>query len=1360
MATLTLAPTRAGDVTGLSLGAGDSNWQAQLTNDGDTSYVYALTSELYDLYALANHTTETGAITNVAVVCVSRHPGGGGAVKLKIKTGGTEYTSAEQASTESYAAYTGNWATNPKTGVAWTWDDIDALQAGCALYGFASARSTQLYVVVTWFDPPTVTTQAVSGVAYNAVTGNGNITATGGANATRRGFCYKEGTSGDPTTSDSVAYDDGSFGTGAYTKAITGLSPNTSYRVRAYATSPGGTGYGTTVQAKTAPAAPANVEATRDQPDTITVTWDKSTGATDYQVYRDGAPVSAWLGDVDEWEDTETAFADAGESKASAGKYAGYVQLEIEGLELSNDEKAYTVVARSSAGDSPESAAATGNFYGSYASYQWQRSFGEADYTYRIPVTIDHTKIDELLTHFPVMLRVTEPAVFAELGAEKLKLAVMAADDKTQLYVEIEKWDEVGEEAILWVSRSDWEISDTEDTILYLYYDSTHADNTGYVGVPGSAAAEAVWDANHVMVQHMNDGVDTSHITDSTTNDNDGTKKGAGEPLEADGVIGKAQDYDATDDVITVADKAAIQNIFDGGGTIEILVDFDSDGENDQGYIIVKGNVSWSIYVFGESVGLLRLGFFFNFDGAADGSWITTAGQSVVPVGSSCHIVISYNANDVANNPTFIIDGVTKTVGAGITESTTPIGTRVTDAGSNLLVGNSPAGTRTVDGIIEEVRVSDTARSAAWIKAGYYNCSDLLCSFGAADENYSNITGAIHAEYQDWDAPASPARRYYRCYLTFGTASDYSAAARGYRKSAAAPSASSNIVIKNPDGETLAYAKDAWGMNTEERINELGTLKFNISADNAAAEHLEYPNEAWLYTHGDFVDRYKITNPAGIRSGGAASWEVGCQHVGEVLTRDIIVSYTKALTDACDVTAILTDLLGYQEVARITLGTVSAALDSIIAVEIAGLDIWAAVKTVRDTVGGYLVFAYDPDDPMTVTLSLLDTIGGSTGQQIRVGKNLTGMTYRRDYIDYCNRLYPIGSSINLSAKEYERVSGLQSADATYGYIRLVGLYSAYKDWSGEGDALPANVTVEGPTGAWESPSGVSSSTGWTNPAYGHDDNPATQAIYYIWPHEQWTEWLSFSLAATAVTHVKWLIAYRFRDNFFIAPTVQVDIYYSSAWHTVFYGSPAGAHDEWAVCAFPEQTITGVRFREWNPQYLGLPYSQNPSCGFTDIYVWDSTGWDDVTVNWKQGADENTLRAPIASYDEDVAYVISYTHADYLIDLENVTERADIRSKAVKFNTSDADALLEMGRIKLTEIKEPRVAMDIEAIDLSVQEGREFEEPALGNTVTVIDEELDVEETQLIMRLNKPDLQHPGLMDIDVANKTQDIIDTI
>jgi len=98
---------------------------------------------------------------------------------------------------------------------------------------------------------PTVTTQSATDVSFNTFTGNGNITATGGATVTRRGFCYKVGTTGDPTTSDTTAYDDGTFTTGAYTKAITGLDDGTGYRVRAYAVNSVGTSYGDTVQVTT-----------------------------------------------------------------------------------------------------------------------------------------------------------------------------------------------------------------------------------------------------------------------------------------------------------------------------------------------------------------------------------------------------------------------------------------------------------------------------------------------------------------------------------------------------------------------------------------------------------------------------------------------------------------------------------------------------------------------------------------------------------------------------------------------------------------------------------------------------------------------------------------------------------------------------------------------------------------------------------------------------------------------------------------------------------------------------------------------------------------------------------------------------
>lgn len=117
---------------------------------------------------------------------------------------------------------------------------------------YSSLASYKLGIYGTYeVAAPTVTTQAVDTIANTSVRGNGNITSVDVENATRRGFCYLQGSSGDPTTANSVAYDDGDFGTGAYTKSITGLTAGLPYRVRAYAVNAGGTGYGTTVDVTT-----------------------------------------------------------------------------------------------------------------------------------------------------------------------------------------------------------------------------------------------------------------------------------------------------------------------------------------------------------------------------------------------------------------------------------------------------------------------------------------------------------------------------------------------------------------------------------------------------------------------------------------------------------------------------------------------------------------------------------------------------------------------------------------------------------------------------------------------------------------------------------------------------------------------------------------------------------------------------------------------------------------------------------------------------------------------------------------------------------------------------------------------------
>jgi hypothetical protein len=90
--------------------------------------------------------------------------------------------------------------------------------------------------------PPTVNeTSSISSVTYNSAESGGNVSSDGGASVTERGTVWS--TSSPPFYSDNYSADGGS-GTGSFNSSISGLSPNTTYYVRAYATNSEGTGYG------------------------------------------------------------------------------------------------------------------------------------------------------------------------------------------------------------------------------------------------------------------------------------------------------------------------------------------------------------------------------------------------------------------------------------------------------------------------------------------------------------------------------------------------------------------------------------------------------------------------------------------------------------------------------------------------------------------------------------------------------------------------------------------------------------------------------------------------------------------------------------------------------------------------------------------------------------------------------------------------------------------------------------------------------------------------------------------------------------------------------------------------------------
>jgi len=90
---------------------------------------------------------------------------------------------------------------------------------------------------------PTVTTTSITGITTSGGIGGGNVTSDGGATVTIKGICYS--TSQNPTIASSTVND--GTGTGSFTSTLTGLTPSTTYYVRAYATNSVGTAYGSQV---------------------------------------------------------------------------------------------------------------------------------------------------------------------------------------------------------------------------------------------------------------------------------------------------------------------------------------------------------------------------------------------------------------------------------------------------------------------------------------------------------------------------------------------------------------------------------------------------------------------------------------------------------------------------------------------------------------------------------------------------------------------------------------------------------------------------------------------------------------------------------------------------------------------------------------------------------------------------------------------------------------------------------------------------------------------------------------------------------------------------------------------------------
>lgn len=312
---------------------------------------------------------------------------------------------------------------------------------------------------------------------------------------------------------------------------------------------------------------------------------------------------------------------------------------------------------------------------------------------YRRLVTIDSTLVDEDLTDLPVLVKLESTNHnFSKSQDHGEDIRFTSADGSTLLKHEIERWDGVGGRAEIWVKLPN--VLSSSDTHFYIYYGNTSV-------LDGQDPAN-VWDSGYVMVHHMKDET-PSTVEDSTLNSYDGTKKAAGEPVEVAGQIYSGQDFDGGDDYVQCGDVDEVDSATEL--TFSVWANITGNGPLISKY--TDANYRTHIYNSGSDI-------YWNLsnDTASYGVSPSLSGWNyyvMVFNGSETGKVLRLKGYVNGEQQTLTFTGTIPAVAA--------------DTGTNQLEFGRQS-TAYFDGQLDEIRVSNTARSAAWIKAQYLNMKD------------------------------------------------------------------------------------------------------------------------------------------------------------------------------------------------------------------------------------------------------------------------------------------------------------------------------------------------------------------------------------------------------------------------------------------------------------------------------------------------------------------------------------------------------------------------------------------------------------------------------------------------------------
>jgi hypothetical protein len=345
----------------------------------------------------------------------------------------------------------------------------------------------------------------------------------------------------------------------------------------------------------------------------------------------------------------------------------------------------------------------------------------DTDWSHRRKLIFDNSEQSEDLENFPVLVKLSSSNFdYSNANSNGSDMRFIDPDGSTEYKYHFEKWDTTGT-SLLWVNVTNIDGSSSAD-YMHMYYGKSSASHVQDIG--------ATYDGNYSAVFHLNESGDgtADEFKDATPNDNDG-QGGSGTsgyvPTQVDAVIGKGQDFDGIDDHINCGDSASV-DIAGTQITIEFWVRW-RDGLDDlrgpvsyegwaNGYRIILNEVSPSLdfHLPGDTNNLQPATSVYN------NTWVYYAA-----VYNGSQMVTYFNGSKDANEE------------AKTDNIESPATAELWIGHGDNLVGD--ANSDAWNGSIDEVRISDTARSADWVAAQYLSMTDNFITYDGEDSTWWDV---------------------------------------------------------------------------------------------------------------------------------------------------------------------------------------------------------------------------------------------------------------------------------------------------------------------------------------------------------------------------------------------------------------------------------------------------------------------------------------------------------------------------------------------------------------------------------------------------------------------------------------------